>query len=133
MRTLYFHPVISSSSFFFFSLPNLSGHRVDVYHNSTWCGLSANLECRSEMCSTWLAGNTGCKNDAKKSTSADHCTNLSGYIFAMRACIVNWKKLVKQQYLLHMSHNMPNFSSLAAEIGSVVWGTPAFSISVILH
>jgi len=66
MQTLYFYPVISSSSFFFFSSPNLSGHRVDVYHNSTWCGLSANLECRSEMCSTWLAGNTGCKNDAKK-------------------------------------------------------------------
>jgi len=28
----------------------------------TWCGLSANLECRSEMCCTRLAGNTGCKN-----------------------------------------------------------------------
>jgi len=30
-----------------------------------WCGLSANLECRSEMCCTRLAGNTGRKNDAK--------------------------------------------------------------------
>ena len=29
----------------------------------TWCGLSANLECRYEMCCTRLAGNTGrCKN-----------------------------------------------------------------------
>jgi len=35
------------------------------------------------------------------------------------------KKLVKQQYLLHMFHNMVNFSPLAAEIGPVVWGTPA--------
>jgi len=29
-----FSPVVSSSSFFFFS-PNLSGRRVDVYHTST--------------------------------------------------------------------------------------------------
>ena len=35
----------------------------------TWCDLSANLECRSEMCCTWLAENTGRKNDAKKSPS----------------------------------------------------------------
>ena len=28
----------------------------------TWCGLSANLECRSEMCYTRLAENTGRKN-----------------------------------------------------------------------
>jgi len=26
-----------------------------------WCGLSANLECRSEMCCTRLAENTGRK------------------------------------------------------------------------
>jgi len=35
--------------------------------------------------------------------SGHHCTNLSGYIFATRARIDNRKKLVKQQYLLHMS------------------------------
>jgi len=28
----------------------------------TWCGLSGNLGCRSEMCCTRLAENTGCKN-----------------------------------------------------------------------
>jgi len=32
------------------------------------------------------------------------------------------KKIVEQQYLLH---SMVNFSPLAAEIGPVVWGTPA--------
>jgi len=51
MRTLYFCPVISiylSSSFFYFSSPNLSGRRLDVYYISTHAsGLSANLECRS--------------------------------------------------------------------------------------
>ena len=54
-------------SFFFisFSSPNLSGRRLDVYHTSTRLGPSANLECRSEMCCTRLAGNTGRINDAK--------------------------------------------------------------------
>ena len=39
----------------------------------------------------------------KKSPSGHHPTTLSGYIFATEACIDNRKKLVKQQYLLHMS------------------------------
>jgi len=34
------------------------------------------------------------------------------------------KKLVKQQYLLHMSSQMVNFGQLTAEIGWRVWGTP---------
>jgi len=40
---------------------------------------------------------------AKNSTSGHHRTTLSGYIFATNALIVNRKKCVKQQYLLHMS------------------------------
>ena len=40
----------------------------------------------------------------KKSPSGHHPTTSSGYIFAIKACIDNRKKkLVKQQYLLHMS------------------------------
>jgi len=58
MWTPYFAGVVSIF-FFFFSSPNLSGLRLDVYH-------SANLERRSEMYYTQLAGNTGPKNDAKK-------------------------------------------------------------------
>jgi len=38
----------------------------------------------------------------KKSPSAHHRTTLSGYIFATKACIDSWKKLVKHHYL-HMS------------------------------
>jgi len=70
---------------FFFSLPILSRRRLDVYHIFTRCGLSANLECRSEMCCPRLAENAGCKN----SPSAHHRTTLSGYIFAAKACIDN--------------------------------------------
>ena len=63
-------------SFFFFLLlfssPNLSGR---------WrCGLSANLECRSEMCCTWLAENTGCKKVTKnrhRGTIAQLCRAIS--------------------------------------------------------
>jgi len=47
--------------------------------------------------------NTGRKNDAKNSHVGHHPTTLSGYIFATKACIDNWEKLVKQQYLLYRS------------------------------
>jgi len=52
---------------------------------------------------------------------------LSGYIFATKARIDNRKKkLVKQQYLLHMSSQYGELTGpLAAEICPVVWGTPA--------
>ena len=75
-------------SIFFYSSLNLSGRRLDVYRTDTWCGLSANLECMSEMCCTRLARNTGCK----KSPSAHHRTTLSGYIFLTKARIDNRKK-----------------------------------------
>jgi len=48
---------------------------------------------------TRLHENTG----PKKSPFGHHRTILSGYIFATKARIDNRKKLVKQQYLLHMS------------------------------
>ena len=40
------------------------------------------------------------------------------YIFATKACLDSWKKLVKQQYLLHMSpqYGELNFGPLTAEI-----------------
>ena len=77
----------------------------------------------SEMCCTWLAEAQNAKITLK-SPSAHYRTTLSGYIFATKARIDNRKKLVKQQYLLHMPYNMVNFSPLAAEIVSLVWGTP---------
>jgi len=65
---------------------------------------------------------------AKNSPSGQHCTTLSGYIFAIEARIDNRKTLDKQQYLpRHTSYNMVTFGfgPLAAEIVSLVWGTPA--------
>ena len=43
----------------------------------------------------------------------------------LRQVLTIGKKLVKQQYLLHILHNMVNFGSLKAEICWRVWGTPA--------
>jgi len=73
-----------------------------------------------------LAARCKCRTQKsrQKSPSGHHPTNLSGYIFATKACIDNRKKRVKQQYLPTCPHNMVNFSPLAAEIFSLVWGTP---------
>jgi len=79
---------------FFLSSPNLSRRRLDVYHTSTqWCGLSANLRCRSETCCMRLAENTWRKKIAKNSPSGRHRTTLSDYIFTTKARIDNRKKI----------------------------------------
>jgi len=53
------------------------------------------------MCCTRLSGNTGRKN----LPSGHHRTTVSGCIFAIttKACIDKRKKIVQQQYLLHMT------------------------------
>jgi len=74
------------------------------------------------MCCKRLAGNTGRKNDAKNrhlSTIAQLCRTIS---LQLKHISTIGKKLIKQQYLLRMS---PQYRELAAEIGPVVWGTPA--------
>jgi len=61
----------------------------------------------------------------KKSPSGHHPTTLSGYIFATKACIDNRKKnLLSSNIYSTRPHNMVNFDPLAAEIVSLVWGTP---------
>jgi len=100
------------SFLYVFSLPNLRGHRLDVYHtwydrHTTWCGRCANLECRSEMCCTWLAENSGRKNYAKNRhlrTIAQICQPIS---LQLRHISTVRKKLVKWQYLLDMSSQYP--------------------------
>jgi len=69
-----------------------------------------------------IAENTGCK----KSPSGHHCTTLSAYIFATKARIDNRKQnLLSSNISFTCLHNMVNFGPLAAEIVSLVWGTPA--------
>jgi len=62
----------------------------------------------------------------KKSPSGHHRTTLSGYIFATKARIDNRKKnLLSSNISPTCPYNMVNFIPLAAEIVSLVWGTPA--------
>jgi len=64
---LYFHPVVSSSSFYLSFFPRLFSsvaHRCLPYFH-TWCGLSVNFGCRSETCCARLAENTGRKKSLK--------------------------------------------------------------------
>jgi len=107
---------------FFLSSPNLSGRRLDVYHMSTtWCGLSANLECRSETCCMRLAENTGCKKvtiNRHLGTIAQFCRAICSQL---RHILTIGKKLVKQQYVVHwMSTILPQIHTwcgLSANLG----------------
>jgi len=80
--------LLPSSSLIFFSSPNLSGRRLDVNHTFThWCGPSANLECRSEMCCARLAKIA--KLEQKPNTNAvRHCclTSFSRYEPYLQRC-----------------------------------------------
>jgi len=90
---------------FFFSSPNLSGHRLEsIPYFDTWCGPSANLECMSETCSTRLAANAGNKKIAKNrqlGTIPQLCRPISSQL--RHVSTVGKKNFVKQQYFLYMS------------------------------
>jgi len=134
---LYFCPVVSfylSSiflSFFFFLASSQQPQIGCLPYFYTWRGPSANLECRSEMCCSQLAANAQPKKVAKNrhlGTIPQLCPaiTLSGYIFATKACSDNRKKnLLSSNISPTCPHNMVNFGPLAAEILSLVWGTPA--------
>jgi len=92
MRTLYFRPVVSSSSFFLlFSSPDLSGRTVDVYRTFTHGValvriLNAGLKCAAR-------GSLKIE-DAKNRQKFAICAtshNFVGHIFATKAPIKNRK------------------------------------------
>jgi len=70
---------------------------------NTWCGPSANLECRSETCCARHAENAGPKTSPKIS----HLGTIAQLFWAissqLRHVSTIGKKHVKQQYLFHMS------------------------------
>jgi len=89
-------------------------------------GLSANLECRSEIFCTRLDENIGCKKIAKNLPSGHYCTTLLGCIFATKARIDNREKnLLSNNISFTCSHNMVNSGPLVAKIGLPVCSTPA--------
>jgi len=102
-------------SFFFLSSPNLSGRRLDVCHTSTHgvalvriydAGLKRAARGSLEM------------RDAKKSPKGRHLRTIAQLCQAitsqLRHVSTTRKKLVKQQYLLHMS---PQYGELRPTSG----------------
>jgi len=73
----------------------------------------------------WLAENTGCKK-SKIAIPAppQHRTTLPCCIFATKAYINNWKKLLNSNTSFTRPRNMVNFGPQTAEIGLGVWSTP---------
>ena len=108
-QTIIFCPVVSSFFLLFFltySQPSQTGC-LPYFH--TWCGISANLRCRSETCCTRLSENTGRKKVAKNrhlGTIAKLCRAISSQL---RHVSTIGKKIVKQQYLLHTSSQYGEF------------------------
>jgi len=84
--------------FLAYSQPSQIGCRP-YFH--AWRGLSANLECRSEMCCTRLAEIQDTKI-AKKFPICAPFYNFVGCIFSTMVYRQSEKKLAKHQYLLHM-------------------------------
>ena len=128
MRTLYFRPVVSVFFFFLsfilflaYSQPLQIGC-LPYFH--TWCGLSANLECRSEMYCTRLGGNS-----RKKITTNGRLGTIAQIWWAislqLRHISTIGKNLLSSNIPSTYPHNMVNFGPLAAEICWRVWGTPA--------
>jgi len=92
------------SIFFLFFLAYSQRPQVGClpYHVYTRCGPSANLECRSERCCTWLAANAGPKKVAKNrhlGTISQLCRAISSQLKHVSTI----GKPIKQQYLLYMS------------------------------
>ena len=123
----YYTAVVSSSLFLlFFLIYSQRSQIACLPYFNTWCGLSGNLECRSEMCCMRLTGNTDPKNDAKNRhlrTIAQLCQAI--YLQLRHVSTIGKKLVLSSNISSRCPHNMVNFGLLVAEICLVVWGTPA--------
>jgi len=109
-----FCPAVSSSVYLlllFFLASSQPSQIGCLPYFHTWCGHSSTLGCRSETCCTRLAENAG----RKKSPKIRHLHTITPLCQAislqLKHVLTIEKKLVKQQYLLHM---YPQYGELAA-------------------
>ena len=82
------------------------------------------LECKSEMCCTRLAGNTGHKNDAKNRHLRTIAQLCRAVCLQLRHVSTIWKNMLNRNISSIFPHSMLNFGPLTAEICWRVWGTP---------
>ena len=123
-RPLCFTAVVSSFFLLFVTFSQRSQVGCLPYFPRMMC-LSANLQCRSEMCCTQLAENTGCKNSPKICHLHTIVQLYRAISSQLRHVSTIRKKLVKEQYNISSTcpYNMVNFRPLTAEIVWRVWST----------
>ena len=101
MRTLYFCPVVSFCLLsFFYSSPNLRGRRLDVYHTSTHGVALVRIQNAGLKCAARGSLEIHDAKNRHLHTIAQYCRAISSQL---KHILTIGKKLVKQQYLLHMS------------------------------
>jgi len=92
-----------SSFFFLFFLAQSQPSQIGCLpYFHTWCGLSANLRCRSETCCTRIAGNAGTKKVAKNRHLGTIAQSGRAISSQLRHTSTIGKEFVKQQYVLQM-------------------------------
>ena len=121
MRTLYFCNVVSF--YLFYSSPNLSGRRLDVYHISTH-GVALVRIKNACLCLKYAARGSLKIRDAKNrhfGTIVQLCRAVSSQL---RHLSTIGKNLLNSNTSSICPRNMVNFGLLTAETCWRVWGTP---------
>jgi len=151
MRTLYFCAVVSSFSIFYlFFIPRLISAVADwmstILPHVVWP--YANLECRSEMCCTRLAGNAGSKKSPKirhLGTVAQVCRAISSQL--RHISTIGWDRFGSLRHLsyistgfaswqrywaaLYSSGRQPNFAHWTE--GPPIFGRAAITLGIDPH
>jgi len=118
---------------FFFSSPNLSGRRLDVYHTSRHgVAFLRIFEFRMHVWNVLHVAHWKyrTKKIAKNAPSGHHRTTLSDDSFATKAYIDNRKNMLNSNISSTCAINTVNFGPLAAEIHWRVWGTPVIMVAL---
>jgi len=117
---------LSSSSFFLFSSPNLSGRRLDVYHTSAPGVALMRIQNAGPKCA---ARGSLQIQDAKNRPKSRHLGTITQLCRAISSQLRHISTIGKNLLSSNMSstchHNMVNFGPLVAENRWRVWGTPA--------
>jgi len=119
------HHISSSFFFYLFSSPILSRRRLDVYHTSTH-GVAL-VRISDAVWNVLHAARWKYRTQklAKNSPSGHHRTICRAISSQLRYISTIEKNLLNSNISSTCLHNMVNFGPLTAEIGSLVWGTPA--------
>ena len=120
--------ILFLSSFFFllyssfFSSPNLSGRRLDVYHTLAHGVALVRIYNAGLKCAARGSLQIQDAKNRHLGTIAQLCRAISSQL---RHVSTIGKNLLSSNISSTCPHNMVNFGPLAAEIVSLVWGTPA--------